>query len=82
MMIVTIHDDVSKNITGYQRDLMKIRADYATSLHCDIFTTGCIKKTHHSEFSLKSVPGVSGVFQNQNFEPETSRHFNHTHQEY
>ena len=32
-------------ITGYQRDLIKIRADHATSLHCDIFTSITNKHT-------------------------------------
>ena len=41
----------SKNITGYQRDLMKIRADHATSLHCDQALAG----------SRFSIPGFSGT---------------------
>ena len=40
-----------KNITGYQRDLMKMRADHATSLHCDIFT---IITNKHSSFKILS----------------------------
>ena len=36
-----------KNITGYQRDLMKMRADHATSLHCDIFTIITNKHSSH-----------------------------------
>ena len=36
-----------KNIAGYQRDLMKMRADHATSLHCDIFTIITNKHSSH-----------------------------------
>ena len=43
--------DPGKNITGYQRDLMKIRADHATSLHCDIFTIITNKHSSHKILS-------------------------------
>ena len=46
-------------------------------------STGCIKKMVHSDFSLKSVPGVRFYFfrgvLNQNCVLEPSEHFNYTH---
>ena len=50
---------LTKNITGYQRDLMKMRADHAASLHCDIFTIITNKHSSHkilSETQLWSGP--------------------------
>ena len=45
-------------ITGYQRDLIKIRADHATSLHCDIFTS--ITNKHSSQKRLSETQLWSG----------------------
>ena len=52
-----------KDITGYQRDFLKLRADHATSLHCDmIYYYNYYKHSSHKILSQIELWRLKGCF--------------------